>query len=118
MERLDGETVPGRLLRAAAYAAVRPRLARRLGEVLARIHEVDPDCVPGLPRVDALSQAIGLYQDFAEPRPALEIGLRWLARHRPPPSAESLVHGDFRTANLIVAQPRLRAVLTWDPPHP
>ena len=54
MERLDGETIPRRLLRDEAYAAVRPRLARRLGEVLARIHQVDPDSVPGLPRVDAL----------------------------------------------------------------
>src|SRR5258708_3982317 len=117
MERLDGETIPRRLLRDDAYAAVRPRLARRLGEVLARIHEVDPDCVPGLPRVDALSQAIGLYQDFAEPRPALEIGLRWLARHRPPPSAESLVHGDFRTGNLIVGEDGLRGVLDWELAH-
>ena len=117
MERLDGETIPRRLLRDDAYAAVRPRLARRLGEVLARIHGVDPDCVPGLPRVDALSQAIGLYQDFAEPRPALEIGLRWLARHRPPPSAESLVHGDFRTGNLIVGEDGLRGVLDWELAH-
>jgi len=37
MERLDGETIPRRLLRDDAYAAARPGLARRLGEVLARI---------------------------------------------------------------------------------
>ena len=42
MERLDGETIPRRLLRDEAYAAVRPGLARRLGEVLARIHQVNP----------------------------------------------------------------------------
>ena len=46
MERLDGETIPRRLLRDDAYAAVRPQLARRLGEVLARIHRVDPDSRP------------------------------------------------------------------------
>jgi aminoglycoside phosphotransferase (APT) family kinase protein len=117
MERLDGETIPRRLLRDDAYAAARPGLARRLGEILARIHRVDPDAVPGLPRVDALSEAIGLYEDFAEPRPALEIGLRWLARHRPPPSAEALVHGDFRIGNLIVGQDGLRGVLDWELAH-
>jgi aminoglycoside phosphotransferase (APT) family kinase protein len=117
MERLDGETIPRRLLRDDAYAAVRPRLARRLGKILARIHQVDPGSVAGLPRVDALSQAIGLYEDFAEPRPAIAIGLRWLARHRPPPSADALVHGDFRTGNLIVSQDGLRGVLDWELAH-
>ncbi len=33
-KRLDGETIPRRLLRDEAHAAVRPRLAHRLGEIL------------------------------------------------------------------------------------
>src|SRR6266699_2548062 len=117
MERLDGETIPRRLLRDDAYAAVRPDLARRLGEVLAGIHRVDPGSVAGLPRVDALSEVTGLYEDFAEPRPALEIGLRWLAGHRPLPAADALVHGDFRTGNLIVGSDGLRGVLDWELAH-
>ena len=117
MERLDGETIPRRLLRDDAYAAVRPHLARRLGAVLARIHRVDPGSVPGLRRVDALGEVTGLYEDFAEPRPALEIGLRWLARHRPRPAADALVHGDFRTGNLIVSSGGLRGVLDWELAH-
>ena len=117
MERLDGETIPRRLLRDEAYAAVRPGLARRLGEVLARIHQVDPDSVPGLPRLDALGQLTGLYQSFAEPRPALEIGLRWLGGHRPAPAADALVHGDFRTGNLMIGEDGLRGVLDWELAH-
>jgi aminoglycoside phosphotransferase (APT) family kinase protein len=117
MERLDGQTIPRRLLRDEAYAAVRPSLARRLGEVLARIHQVDPASVPGLPRVDALSQLTGLYQAFAEPRPAIEIGLRWLTGHRPAPAADALVHGDFRTGNLMVGEDGLHGVLDWELAH-
>jgi aminoglycoside phosphotransferase (APT) family kinase protein len=117
MERLDGETIPRRLLRDEAYAAVRPGLAHRLGEVLAQIHQVDPDSVPGLPRVDALGQVTGLYQGFAEPRPALEIGLRWLTAHRPAPAADALVHGDFRTGNLMIGQDGLHGVLDWELAH-
>ncbi len=117
MEHLDGETIPRRLLRDEAYAAVRPGLARRLGEVLARIHQVNPDSVPGLPRFDALGQLTGLYQAFAEPRPALEIGLRWLAGHRPAPAPDALVHGDFRTGNLMVGEDGLHGVLDWELAH-
>jgi len=117
MERLDGETIPRRLLRDDAYAAVRPGLAYRLGEVLALIHQVDPGIVPGLPRVDALGQLTELYQGFAEPRPALEIGLRWLREHQPAPVADTLVHGDFRTGNRMVGAEGLAGVLDWELAH-
>jgi len=69
------------------------------------------------PRVDALGQVTGLYEAFAEPRPALEIGLRWLAGHRPAPAADALVHGDFRTGNLMIGADGLHGVLDWELAH-
>ena len=40
MERLEGETLAPRILRDEALAAVRPRLARECGGILARIHSL------------------------------------------------------------------------------
>lgn len=117
MERLEGETIARRLLRDDAYAEARPRLARQFGRVLARIHAIGPERVPGLERVDALPQLVGMYEDFGEPRPAIELGLRHLAEHRPPPAGDTLVHGDFRTGNLLIGPDGLRGVLDWELVH-
>src|ERR1700731_1835477 len=44
-------------------------------------------------------------------------GRRWAAEPRPPPSGDGLVHGDFRTGNLIVASGGLRGGLDWELAH-
>ena len=117
MERLDGETIPRRLLRDDAYTAARQRLARELGGILARIHGIEPSAIPGLERVDALAQLEVLHREFDEPHPAIELGLRWLAEHRPAPAGETVVHGDFRTGNLLVDPTGVRGVLDWELVH-
>ena len=117
MERLEGETIARRLLRDDAYAEARPRLARQFGRVLARIHAIGPERIPELERVDALPLLVQLYEGFGEPRPAIELGLRYLAEHRPPPGGDTLVHGDFRTGNLLIGPDGLRGVLDWELVH-
>jgi aminoglycoside phosphotransferase (APT) family kinase protein len=117
MERLTGETIPRRLLRDEAYAGVRPRLARELGEILARIHALPPGEVPGLPDGDPLAGLAGVYEELGEPRPAIEIALRWLRRHRPPATGDAIVHGDFRNGNLMIAPDGVRGVLDWELTH-
>ena len=84
MERLDGETIPRRLLRDDAYATARAGLAHRLGEVLARIHQVDPDSIPALPPrrarpADGAVRGLRRAPARARDRPALA------ADHRPDP---------------------------------
>jgi len=44
------------------------------------------------------------YRSFDWPRPVFELALRWLRDRDPGPSEEvTLVHGDFRHGNLIIA---------------
>jgi aminoglycoside phosphotransferase (APT) family kinase protein len=121
MDRVDGETIPRRILRDDMYAGARPRLAAQCGEIAARIHATDMATLPELPVQSAAFQ-IAQYREnldgFGEPHPAFELGLRWLADNAPPDAAEpTLVHGDFRNGNLIVGPDGVRAVLDWELAH-
>lgn len=120
MERLDGETLPRRLLRDDRYAAARAGLAGELGRALGRIHGIDPAALPGLERVDdPLEHLLARYTTDAGATlpPGLEIGRRWLVEHRPEAAPAGVVHGDFRLGNLLLAPDGLRAVLDWELVH-
>jgi aminoglycoside phosphotransferase (APT) family kinase protein len=117
MEFVEGETIPRRILRDEHLAGVRPLLAEQCGRALAAIHRISPDEIPGLTGGDPVEQLRGLLDRLGQPHPAFELGLRWLAETRPPRSAETVVHGDFRNGNLIVGAEGIRAVLDWELAH-
>jgi aminoglycoside phosphotransferase (APT) family kinase protein len=114
---LEGETIPRRLLRDEPFAGVRSTLARAAGTALAAIHSMPVDDVADvLEEHDPLTFHTEVLDAF-DPHPAFEVGLRWLERHRPPPLGRVVVHGDFRTGNLLVSPERLEAVLDWELAH-
>jgi aminoglycoside phosphotransferase (APT) family kinase protein len=117
MERVEGETLARRILRDKEFAAVRPRLAEQCGEILARIHSIPLAEVPGLERPDVLAKLRETLAEFDDPSPALELGLRWLEQHRPEPTDDVVLHGDFRNGNLVVGPDGIRAVLDWENVH-
>ena len=117
MEFVEGETIPRRILRDEHLALVRPLLAEQCGRALAAIHRIPPVQIPGLTGGDPVEQLRGLLDRLGQPHPAFELGLRWLAETRPPRSAETVVHGDFRNGNLIVGAEGIRAVLDWELAH-
>ncbi len=118
VERIEGETIPQRILRDARFAPARARLARQYGEALGRIQQIDPGAVPGLAQQDPLAHYAEVLAELGEPSPALELGFRWLAAHRPPPGEPVVVHGDFRNGNGIVdPEAGLRAVIDWELAH-
>jgi aminoglycoside phosphotransferase (APT) family kinase protein len=121
MARIDGETIPRRILRDDEYVPARPLLARQCGEIAARIHEVPTADLPALPVQGArqqIEQYATLLDTLGEPHPAFELGLRWLdARIPDGPSEPRLVHGDFRNGNFIVGPEGIRAVLDWELAH-
>ncbi len=139
MERVEGETIPRRLLRDDVYAVARGRMIEQLGAILACVHRVpvetdgldrllpapSPDCVPAEAECTRFEQ---LYRAVTpDPHPAFELAFRWLRQHVPTPSGPAsgpgmllprvLVHGDFRMGNLIVGPEGVRAVLDWELAH-
>jgi aminoglycoside phosphotransferase (APT) family kinase protein len=114
---VEGETIARKILRDDEFAVARERLPAQLGVALARLHAVDAAGIDGLQEIDQLAQYRLVLDEFGRPHPAFELAFKWLEAHRPPSTRRTLVHGDFRLGNLIVAPDGLGAVVDWELAH-
>jgi aminoglycoside phosphotransferase (APT) family kinase protein len=128
MERVAGESIGRRIVKDDRLAAAREVLPAQLAQALAGIHGVDPaaSALAFLPRPQpgvsharhAVEEMETLYRMITlEPHPVFELALRWLVAHAPPSREGTLVHGDFRIGNILVAEDGLQAVLDWELAH-
>jgi aminoglycoside phosphotransferase (APT) family kinase protein len=115
--RAAGETLPHRVVRSAELAAARDRFADDCGRILAAIHSVPTSEVAPLPDIDPLEFVTAILDAAGAARPSFELALRWLTENRPEPIAPTLVHGDFRNGNLVIAADGVAAVLDWELVH-
>ncbi|MCG8349986.1 MAG: phosphotransferase family protein [Chloroflexales bacterium] len=128
MTRLDGETIGRKIVKDPGLATARARLPQHMGQALATIHSIDyamhPDLAtlpkPPSGQTPAQASIVQLETDLdqlGEPHPALEVALRWLRLHEPPPVESVLIHGDFRIGNMVVNPDGLVGVLDWEFAH-
>jgi aminoglycoside phosphotransferase (APT) family kinase protein len=117
LEKIEGETIPRRILRDEELADARPRLAAQCGAILARLHSIPVDAVPGLEHPDPLPVWQAMLDGLGHPHPAFELAFAWLREREPPPGRTAVVHGDFRNGNLVVGPEGVRAVLDWELAH-
>jgi aminoglycoside phosphotransferase (APT) family kinase protein len=118
-DEIKGETIVRRIQRqldAADGRAGRTRLLGQCAQALAAIHRADAQ-IPGLSREDELLEWRERLDAMGDTTATFEWAFRWLAAHRPQPSATVLVHGDYRMGNLIVNGSDLAAVLDWELVH-
>jgi aminoglycoside phosphotransferase (APT) family kinase protein len=122
-ERVEGESVPRRVLRLVHQEGIGELVAGQLGEALARLHAIDPSLAPAElagdpesnPAEVALTEADAGVTELLANRPTFAMGLRWLERRLPDrPPRHTIVHTDARNGNLIVGTDGLRAVLDWE----
>jgi aminoglycoside phosphotransferase (APT) family kinase protein len=114
--RVDGETIPRRILRDPALAPAREGFAVDCGRILAGIASIPLDAVE-LRAADPVTLVEAMLDRTATRRPAFEFALHWLRTHRPPEGRTAVVHGDFRSGNLILGPDGVRAVLDWELAH-
>ena len=129
MERVEGETIPRRLLRDDVYAQARGAMTGQLGGILAGIHRIPIeqhglDVLPapapdGSPAETEVSRYEQIYRAVTpEPHPAFELAFRWLRQQMPSTGQRRvLVHGDYRIGNVIFGPEGARAILDWELAH-
>ncbi|MCU4186645.1 phosphotransferase family protein [Acidiferrimicrobium sp. IK] len=129
MDRLPGSAAIGPLHRDPRYTQHRGRLASQLAGILARIHAapVDDRIFGSRPPSYGLTATeqwtaelqgtpLGTATAFSE-------AIGWLEGHVPPPPPQpTLVHGDYRTGNILhdcdqSGMPNLLSVLDWEMAH-
>jgi aminoglycoside phosphotransferase (APT) family kinase protein len=114
---VDGETIPRRILRDPSLAPARERFAADCGRILAAIHSMAVDGIGPVAVPDPLDLVEAMLDRAGTRRPSFELGLHWLRSSRPPGARTTVVHGDFRNGNLILAPEGVRAVLDWELAH-
>ena len=123
MEWLDGITLGAKVVRDPELDEIRPTLARKSGEVLAKIHAIDLKETGLTTYLDAITpaeyveQTWARYRDFETAQPMIDYTGRWLVDNVPDEYSPSLVHNDFRNGNIMFDQQGIVAVLDWEVAH-
>jgi aminoglycoside phosphotransferase (APT) family kinase protein len=122
-DRIEGETIPRRVLRQAAALGHGDQVVAQIGAGLARLHAIDPAKAPpalvrppdDAPVATALTNLEIALDALLKPEPAFAYGLRWLRRNQPSePDQLTIIHTDVRNGNIIVGPDGLRAILDWE----
>jgi aminoglycoside phosphotransferase (APT) family kinase protein len=115
MGAIRGTTDPNRIL-AAEGVPPAGALIDSIAAALAAVHRMPADPALAPPVDDPLARLRELHDGLAQPHPTFELAFRALGDDRPA-SRRTLVHGDFRIGNLMVAPHGVSAVLDWELTH-
>ena len=125
MDWCEGLAIGSQVLRRPELSKARKGLAGECAIELAKTHRITPKKYPELlphlvpenPVTDSLNWIESWLDDLEDPYPALEFALSWMKDNLPNSREICLVHGDFRTGNLLVTPDGLAGVLDWEFAH-
>jgi aminoglycoside phosphotransferase (APT) family kinase protein len=122
MTRLPGEALAPKWLKLPEYAPARAVLTTQCAQVLARLHQLPMAGVahlalPSGSTAELLDRMFANYRRFGVNSPMFDLAFAWLKQRLVDRPASSIVHGDFRSGNFLVAPDGLVAVLDWELAH-
>jgi aminoglycoside phosphotransferase (APT) family kinase protein len=123
MTFIPGETLAAKYLKAPEFSSAREKLGTQAAQALATLHTSPLIHFADIPlktatAAEQVSTLFDWYVSFNTPSPAFDLAFSWLKRHLPPDGPPCVVHGDFRSGNLIVqTETGLAAVLDWELAH-
>lgn len=102
------------------------KILQDIGHKLAAIHliESDPEIeriIQKPPKENYLNQLTEDLQEqllkLREPRPILEFALSWMKQEQPETDDLVIVHGDYRTGNIMIDHDHVSGILDWEFTH-
>ncbi len=122
MARIEGEALAPRWLKVPEFAAARAALTGQCAAVLAKLHaiplaEAAGLKLPGGRMAAARARMFDLYRSFKVDLPVFDLAFAWAAERCGDAEPAAIVHGDFRSGNLIIDEHGLAAVLDWELAH-
>lgn len=102
------------------------KILQDIGHKLAAIHliESDPEIeriIQKPPKENYLNQLTEDLQEqllkLSEPRPILEFALSWMKQEQPETDDLVIVHGDYRTGNIMIDHDHVSGILDWEFTH-
>ena len=123
MQWLDGVTLGAKVVRAPELDTIRPELAFKCGEILAKIHAIDlvetrlDQYLDQISPAEYVEQTWQRYRDFNTAQPMIDYAGQWLLENLPTQVTPTLVHNDFRNGNIMFSDQGVVAVLDWEVAH-
>lgn len=121
MQRIDGETLPHKILDNPDYAQALERLTLQCAQELAKIHAISFSKLPAEIDQESPSDMVGnlarRYASCGARIPAFDLAIGWLAKNLPTPRPAVFLHGDFRMGNLMIDHEGIAGVLDWELCH-
>lgn len=125
MQKISGVTEGHKLVR-LKQPELQKKIVQDIGRHLARIHQIqhDQELEKILPYPDSKNYLTNLIQQLTQQlenlkraRPIVEFALQWMQKHQPSVDEIVLVHGDYRTGNLMIEDDHISGILDWEFTH-